>query len=234
MDDKFKLHLFNRLNYKYNSGIPLLDPICNAPFTNMLFVPSGKVMACHYNRGKVMGDICETTLEEIWNSNNYNELRHKISHNNFSFGCQNCFYELKNKNYFLSGTYKYNHVKRRADHMPVLFDFQLENTCNLECIMCSSEYSSTIQTHRENQLKSDSPYNENFLQQITQFIPHLKAASCTGGEPFIIKIYRELWKLFISTNPTIPLYVSTNASYIPDSVKPILEEGNFNFTVSID
>lgn len=234
MPDKFKISLVNKLNYRIKAGIPLKAPLCNAPFTNMLFVPTGKVMACHYNRGTIIGDINKNNLKDIWFGKKIDKLRNKIKDSDLSYGCQNCYYELKNKNYYLSGSYKYNYLKQNVNKMPALLDFQLENTCNLECIMCSSEYSSAIQTNREHLEKHNSPYNNDFIEQVKPFIPFLKSASFTGGEPFIIKIYRELWKLFNELNPAIPLYISTNASFIPETIKSILENGNFNFTVSID
>ncbi len=234
MKKEFKLNTSVLLHYKYKAGISFFNPVCNAPYTNMLFIPSGKVMACHYNRGTIIGDVGKSSLKDIWFGKSYNNLRNKIKKHDFSYGCQNCYYELKNKNYFSSGPYKYNYLTISKNSMPVLFDFQLENTCNLECIMCSSEYSSSIQQHREHQTKNISPYNDNFIEQIKPFIPFLKSASFTGGEPFMIKIYRELWKLFNNLNPIIPLYISSNASFIPDNIKPIIESGNFHFTISID
>jgi len=233
MKNKYKLSYKHLYIYKKESRTSLFSPICKAPFSGLLFIPSGKVMACHYNRGTIIGNIRENEITDLWNSEILKKLRKHISHNDFSFGCQSCYEDIVTRNILLSGNYKYKHTKINKNKLPAYFDFQLENTCNLNCVMCSSEYSSAISNSLKLN-KNENPYNDNFIAQLEYFIPHLKAASFTGGEPFVIKSYRKIWQLFKKLNPQIPLYISTNASFIPNDVKELISNGNFHYTVSID
>lgn len=230
---KYKFSLFQKISFQRTMGQSITRPFCNAPFTGLLFVPSGKIMACHYNRGYILGDIKFQTIDEIWNGTQLKILREKIKNRDFSMGCQSCFNDLQSGNIFLSGNYKYNHLKVNKNRYPSYFDFQLENTCNLSCIMCSSEYSSAISNslHLE---KQESAYKQDFINQLEKYIPHLKAVSFTGGEPFFIKSYKKIWEKIHELNPHIPISISTNASFIPTENKKHIENGNFSFTVSID
>ena len=224
------LSLLQVYKYKKETHQSFFSEICMAPHTNLLFVPSGKVMACHYNRGIILGDIRNNSIKEIWNGPVLKKLRKILSKKDFSYGCQSCLNDLNVKNYFLAGNYKYMHTKKNLDGFPSYFDFQLENTCNLKCVMCSSEYSSALQ----GKAVAENPYRESFFNQLAEFIPHLDSSSFTGGEPLVIKSYYEIWKMFNYLNPSAPLYISTNASHISPALNEILEKGNFHFTVSID
>ena len=118
-----------------------------------------------------------------------------------------------------------------------MFDFELGSTCNFECIMCSGEYSTAIRINREKQKPYYSPYEDNpqlFVEQLIPFIPHLKEMRFIGGEPFLMKIYYEIWDKVLEINPSITLNVLTNGSILNKRVRNMLEKGNFKIAVSID
>jgi MoaA/NifB/PqqE/SkfB family radical SAM enzyme len=100
--------------------------------------------------------------------------------------------------------------------------------------MCSGEYSALIRKNREKGTPYISPYDENFVNQIKKYIPFLKQASFTGGEPFLIEIYYQIWDLIQILNPHLQIYVSTNGTILNNKIKKYLDKLNFNFTISID
>jgi len=77
-------------------------------------------------------------------------------------------------------------------------------------------------------------YDENFVSQLDEFIPHLVKAKFLGGEPFLIKAYYKIWERIIQLNPKCMLLVQTNATVLDDRIKSLLERGNFRVGVSIE
>lgn len=212
---------------------------CYAPFQSLRFNHSGNVLACCYNRGNVLGKFPEQTISEIWFGSNVSQLQKAISKNDFSLGCHSCEKELSYGNREISGASQYDYLKNQKQHknFPTMFDFELGSTCNFECIMCSGEYSTAIRVNREKQKPYYSSYEENpqlFVDQLTPFIPHLKEMRFIGGEPFLMKVYYDIWDRVLELNPEITLNVLTNGSILNKRVQSMLKKGNFKIAVSID
>lgn len=64
---------------------------CSLPYTNMMVLRDGRVRVCCHNP-IIMGDLNDSTIEEIWHGENFNKLREAIQNDDFSFGCDrgNC------------------------------------------------------------------------------------------------------------------------------------------------
>ncbi|MDD3878022.1 MAG: radical SAM protein [Bacteroidales bacterium] len=222
------------ISYDTVRNKPDIGRICHAPFKSMLFSPSGQVMVCHYNRGYKIGRYPADNLTDIWTGKPIEKLRKSLSVNDMSQGCHQCFNDLSKARFFSSGCLKYDNLPDSLNNYPVLMEFQLSNLCNLECMMCSGEYSSGIRINREKMPNYPTPYDDNFVGQLIPFIPYLKKAYFTGGEPFIIPIYRKIWKSVSELNPDLEMNISTNGSYLDEEIKSILHSGKFNITLSID
>jgi MoaA/NifB/PqqE/SkfB family radical SAM enzyme len=211
-------------------------PLCQVPFKSMLFIQSGDIKICHYNRGYTIGKYPENKIRDIWFGERFRKFREGILNNNLTNGCYDCENNILNKNYYGVGAARYDYlagIKQKLNY-PVMMDFQLHNKCNLECIMCSGEYSSLIRSHRDLEPPLIEPWDNDFINQLDEFLPFLKAASFTGGEPLIIDTYYRIWENISAINPTINIYLSTNASIIPFRFMPLMNKLKFNFTVSID
>ncbi len=208
--------------------------LCNAPFKSLLFIPTGEIMACHYNRGYVLGQYPKNSIKEVWTGDKINILRQNIIKYDFSSGCYECYKDFIQRKFLSVGASKYDFIEPSSEAYPSLMEFQLSNQCNLECTMCSGEYSSGIRQNREKMPNYPSPYDDAFVDELKAFIPYLKKAYFTGGEPFVIPIYRNIWQQIQALNPELMMNISTNASIIDDSIKETLKNGNFFITVSID
>lgn len=212
---------------------------CYAPFRSLRFNHSGNVLACCFNRGNILGKFPEQSIQEIWFGNNVSNLQQAISVNDYSLGCQSCEKSIMCNNRELSGAAQYDYLQNWEQHQdyPTMFDFELGSTCNFECIMCSGEYSTAIRVNREKQKPYYSPYEEHselFVQQLIPFIPHLREMRFIGGEPFLMKVYYDIWDKVIELNPGIVLNVLTNGSILNKRVQAMLQKGNFKISVSID
>lgn len=208
--------------------------LCHIPFKSMFFSENGEVHACCYYHKKPYGKYPENTIYEIWTGSNIKKLRENIKHNDLPVGCDDCRIFLERRNYYSVGAWKYDYLPKAKKKYPVSLDFQASSVCNLECIMCSGEFSTAIRRNREVNVPYKSPYDAAFVKQLETFIPHLKEAAFTGGEPFLIDIYYDIWRKMIEINPNIRISISTNGTILNQRVKTILDKLQANIILSID
>ncbi len=224
-----------KLLYKFNKNRPLGPQklFCLAPFNAMFFDPKGRVKPCW----DITGDYeyyPDKSLKEIWNGDKFKKLRENFSKNELSLICGICKKSLSDKNFNNVKATKFDHYTINKNAYPSYMEFVCENTCNLECVMCNGELSSSIRSNRDCIPALKSPYDNTFVQQLVEFIPHLKVANFIGGEPFLIKMYYEIWDLMAKMNPEISIFITTNATILNEKIKNILNNGNFSFNISLD
>lgn len=224
--------------------------LCHAPFTNINFEQTGKATACCYNRKHVLGTYPVTSIKELWYGQQAEALRDYIRHNDLGGGCRMCALQLESKNYsgfkaklydeYAPATQGWLNKLRNVlpgqskVSMPRVMEFELENTCNLECIMCNGNFSSTIRKNREKKPALVSPYDQNFVTQLEEFIPHLTDMKFLGGEPFMIDIYYDIWERVAKLNPSIKIHITTNATMLNSRTKRLLEAMLAGINISID
>lgn len=221
---------------EYNASRPNgpKNQICYAPFKSIYFGHYGKAHVCCYNRDFVIGSYPEQNIKEIWQSKEADNLRTWISNNNLDYGCQLCKSHILAKNYAANKAKQYDELSLNSKGYPSAMEFELSNTCNLECTMCSGTFSSKIRQNREGLPPIPQVYDSEFVQQLTEFIPYLEEVKFYGGEPFLIELYFEIWEKIIALKPTIRISVQTNATILNSRVKKILKQANFHINISID
>jgi len=207
--------------------------ICHAPFKNLYFGHRGSVTACCYNRLFELGRWPEQSVQQIWNGQKANELRGSLKDNSLKKGCSCCEIQLFAKNFPALKAVQFDINKLNSNHFPSVFEFELDNTCNLECVMCSAEFSSSI-ANRKGRKPYESPYNEKFVEQLNEFIPYLDQAKFYGGEPFMIKVYYDIWDRIVAVNPVCRIIIQTNATFLNTRIRDLLEKGIFYLNISID
>ncbi len=211
------------------------DLLCYVPFNSLTFSWQGKIYACTYNRNIVVGEYPANSIREIWHGERLQKLRDHIAHNDLNYGCQHCKYFFEKEKFTGLKPQVFDKYSDYAKYpYPRIFEFETSNTCNLECIMCNGNTSSSIRKNRDKLPPLHSPYDEAFVEQLEEFIPHLKEAKFFGGEPFLIPAYFRIWESMLKLNPSINIFVITNGTILTDKVKKLLEPGNFELAVSID
>jgi organic radical activating enzyme len=100
--------------------------------------------------------------------------------------------------------------------------------------MCNGSFSSSIRKNREKLPPIISPYNEKFVDELEEFIPHLTDAKFLGGEPFMIDIYLSIWERILKINPRIRMHITTNGTFLNNRIKNLLEGLNAGIILSID
>ncbi len=207
--------------------------LCFAPFKNLFFGINGEVSSCYAESFVVnYGKYPEKSIRQLWRSDTADKIRALVKNKQLAPACNLCYTQVLEKNYDVSYANVYDQHKANPD-FPVSMEFYLDNTCNLECIMCSPENSSLI-AKQQNIHGHDNPYNANFVRELKPFIPYLKHTFFFGGEPFLIPIYYDIWHEIKKINPECHIDITTNGTVLNQKVKNALQEGNFNINVSID
>lgn len=209
---------------------------CYVPFSNMSFSFEGRVLACAYNQKVELGHYPQQSVRQMWfESAEGNTLREHMQHNDLSYGCKHCRYFFNSRKF--SGLKplvfdKYSEIK--TVNYPKVLEFELSNTCNLECVMCNGKVSSSIRNNRDQLPPIPMVYDDAFVKQLEEFIPHIEEAKFYGGEPFLIPIYHQIWDLILKLNPNTRIFVITNGTTLNSRIKDLLERGNFDIAVSMD
>ena len=234
--DKYSLKRRSQNDFAaYNQNRPKNDRshFCHAPSKSLYFGHDGLVSPCCFNRRHLLGNVAHQYIKNIWNGIPIKTLRKALKKNDLALGCYSCEYMLKSKNYGSVGALMYDGLPSK-NKMPHQLEFEADNTCNLECIMCTGEYSSAIRKNREHKAPFDIVYDETFIKQLQPFLCHLKDAKFYGGEPFLSLLYHKIWTDIIRVNPSCHISVQTNATVLNDTVKDFLKRGNFHISVSLD
>lgn len=208
---------------------------CYNPFVNIFFNINGDAIACCRSHDNVLGTYPKQSIKEIWFGERYAKMREHMLHNDLNMGCDYCKFQLESKRFHsLPSMQSEAYVTTKENVYPTTMELELSNTCNLQCVMCSGRVSSAIRQNREKLPPIKSPYDDEFVEQLKAFLPHLKTVSFFGGEPFLIDIYYKIWDQIVLINPKIKIFVVTNGTIYNRRVELLLKKLNFNITISID
>jgi MoaA/NifB/PqqE/SkfB family radical SAM enzyme len=123
-------------------------------------------------------------------------------------------------------------VKMRV--FPSDMTFEISNTCNLKCIMCSCIFSDLIRKNVEKLPEIPNVYDEKFFEELKEFLPNLKRVRFMGEEPFLIRQYAPILLYLVDKNPSCKIYIQTNGTVLNNAVKKIMESRNVEISISID
>ncbi|MEX0768756.1 MAG: radical SAM protein [Microthrixaceae bacterium] len=208
---------------------------CYAPFVGLSFDMTGSVSVCAFTRTKPLGRVGETPLIEMWQGERISRLRQAVAADDFSYACSRCAEEIDGGN--LSGSLATGFdqfIASAVPEWPTRMEFALSTACNLQCVMCSGEFSSAIRAHREGLPPLVLSYGEEFLEELTPFLPYLQQARFLGGEPFLAEINFKIWERMIDLGLQVECNVTTNGTQWTPRVQRVLEQLPFSIGISID
>jgi len=210
---------------------PASTHICHAPFSNMYFNVHGDCAPCWLTF--IDPDkYPEKSIRDIWFGEKYQSLRNHLLANDLTYRCGVCLKNLQSGNYtsVLARAYDINPV---ADY-PTMMELELSNTCNLECVMCIGELSSSIRKNRERLPAQKNAYDDTFVEQLEEFIPHLRELRFNGGEPFLINAVFKIFEKVEKLNPKLKIVIATNGTVLNYKVKEWLYKLNIHINFSLD
>ena len=211
--------------------------VCYAPHTNVFFEMKGRVLACCWNWRQPLGTVQSgQTFEQMWNGPQAAALRRAVESYDFSRGCEFCDDQTRDG-------WTTRAVMRGFDNFPVKapdpqwpsrMEFSISNSCNLECVMCNGNFSSTIRANREKLPPVRTVYSREFIESLRSYLPHLTVAKFLGGEPFLIQEYYHIWEMMVEVAPHVRSHITTNGTIFNPRVAKFMEKLNFAFAVSLD
>lgn len=209
--------------------------LCNAPVTNLYFRTDGLAVPCWLQIGDARTNRWshEISIRDIWQSEYLQRLRADLADgkmSGFCWLCRNCIDE---------GTrplaLAYEDVEPNPGYeWPSMIELELSNQCNLECVMCQGTLSHLIRRNREHLPPLPEAYDETFVEQLREFLPHLQELRFNGGEPLVQQLVFDICELVYEVNPGLRITIATNGNVLNDRVKDHFARGNFHVNVSVD
>lgn len=210
--------------------------VCAAPFVTMEFGPYGLVQACCANALYPVGDVRRQGLREIWEGRRNAALRDALSAGDVGPGCGVCRYRLEHTPGELPRDYydQFGYSGGPAPEWPSILTFSLHNTCNLQCVMCGGDESSTIRSRRDHLPPLPHVYDDRFFEELVPFLEHCDFADFIGGEPFLVREHQRVWDLLMEMDRPVRCSATTNGTVWNERVEQILDRLDFQLTVSVD
>lgn len=208
--------------------------LCYAPFTQLSFDPTGAVSVCCLSRFAPLGNIAERTLRELWTGPEMAAYRATLQRDEWPEGCAMCRWELEGGNVAAHPLRDFDTVPIASGlQWPTRLEFALSNRCNLACIHCRAELSSTI-AKREGKPPMPEVYGERFFTELADFLPHATHLNFLGGEPFLQEECYRIWEMLIERDLRPSVFVTTNGTVWHQRVERILARLPMDVAVSLD
>lgn len=212
------------------------DALCMAPFTSLHLDPRGEVRACCQNTWLRLGNVAEMSLLEIWRGPILNRLRDELRRGSFDLGCElcaECYSRGTPDAAYLHGFEGSSAVDEWAA-WPSQLELALSNSCNLQCVHCNGELSSSIRIHREGRRSLGTVYDDSFFDQLDEILPHLDRILFLGGEPLLASESLRVMERLLELRLRPMCHISTNGTQWNQRVASILSGLPVHVSVSVD
>ena len=237
------------------------DSFCILPFTHLATHPTGGVTPCCESKLKAETDSKElqlgiNTLDEIRNSDSFNELREAMLTGKKHSACEFCYNReaasLESKRNRENKYYEIDWTKIEEYKTLPLYSIELRlgNVCNAKCIICNPFSSSKWNEDITPELSEnyDEGYNkvilknkwykdQDFYSSILSQIDQVKYIWFNGGEPLLIKEHLLFLQQIVDNKKekNIELEYHTNGSLISSKIIKIWKQFKFvKITLSLD
>ncbi|MCB0961743.1 MAG: radical SAM protein [Acidimicrobiales bacterium] len=219
-------------SYQEGRATPWRDSVCNAPRTNLYFTVDGQVAPCwKYFPSPTPRWSPERSIADLWHGPELTRVRDALAEGRFLDRCAECRHDIATGDRPLAAAYDND---RPIGPWPSMLEMELSNVCNLECTMCNGQLSSMIRRNREHRPPLVSPYDETFVDQLDELIPHLAEIRFNGGEPFLHAIVHQIADRVAEIRPELRITIATNGTVLNAKVRRMLERNNIHLNVSID
>jgi radical SAM protein with 4Fe4S-binding SPASM domain len=221
--------------------------VCPLPWTGFYLEPNGDIRNCSIS-GKILGNINNTPIQQILNSSENIETKADMLDNKKVVECKICwtFESLESKAGGISGSNR-GHFKNKLSPKIINIipdttkfalkqvDLRWKNTCNLGCVYCGPNLSSTWAKELNVSVSSDEHAMEEVKKYIFENIDQLEYVYLCGGEPLLMKENAELISLIKEKNPNIYIRVNTNLTNINAPIyKDLLGCLNVHWILSVE
>jgi len=231
------------------------DYFCIMPWVSMHVTSEGFARPCcvsdyRYN----FGSIKNSSLKDVWNSEEIRKFRLDLLNGKKVDACQNCHYNEQLGNSSLRQDMNRKYEKHfsylndtddtgKFDKLNLaLWDFRFSNLCNFKCVMCSAETSSSWGAELKQLLKKtnyDPIKKIEIWEELEPLYDVVEEIYFAGGEPLIMEEHYKIINRLVELKKfDVVLKYNTNFSNITYKGINIIEIWNkFNnvqLTISLD
>jgi radical SAM protein with 4Fe4S-binding SPASM domain len=207
------------------------DHFCILPWIHLHVSQNGRVSPC-CNNNRYLGNVQETSIEEIWNGDKFEELREQFKNGKADKRCNHCYNieasgkksmrQISNEKY-ASEIDSINNINPQ----PIYLDIRFSNICNFKCKTCWHGNSSAWYEEGSNKNAGNERIIKAFTNNFEELLPYLdnvKEIYFAGGEPLIMEEHYQVLDELISRQLfDVELRYNTNFSNLHFKDKSILE-----------
>jgi MoaA/NifB/PqqE/SkfB family radical SAM enzyme len=195
----------------------------------------GFVRACCMNEIHVLGNVRNDALVDIWRGERADRLRRAMERDDLSLGCDFCRWPMESGRPDLAFARWFSELPVTPDpDWPRQLEFSVSNTCNLQCVMCNGEWSSSIRSQREGLAPLPKVYDDEFFEGLAPFLPHLERVKFLGGEPFLAGETLRIMEMLVEAGSRARCHATTNGTQWSPRVERILDMLPMDISVSLD
>ena len=239
---------------------PLPDQLCLIPFMSLKVHSTGSYRLCPSARTDLMPEDGDC-LDSLWNGEEIKTVRKKMLKNEkVKPTCSGCYsleadgipskrtrYNKRNMGIY-GAEVCHNAVKTSSPRL-VELDLSFSNLCNLNCVMCDSDYSSSwfsfdkqarsrgLEFRNFEKIKPWSLSKSVIDQIVDSYAGTLRHIAIKGGEPLIDKkclYFLKKLGAFKNRNKNLTVYIQTNGTVINEEIMEALKGLNSEISFSID
>ncbi len=221
----------------------MLHHKCYGPWGNFIVSLHGDVFPCCV-LGEPTGNLHEDSLESIWNSKEYMNLRNS--------GCEKCYlcetdglpvhphsyHNIDKDSVFgrnlLLNIDEYNKDKLYLKSKPTFYSLTMSYQCNLNCIMCwqgiqwipfNKENKETPNLTLISHERDKTELSEKIVSEVKEYLAYADTISLVGGETFIIPSILKFLREFSSVEyPNVKFLTATNLTILNDDIISLLNK----------
>jgi hypothetical protein len=205
---------------------------CASPWRGLHINPAGAVKTCCAGNPNFLGDVKNSTIDEILNNEKMKEVRQQMKqgvlHPVYCSGC------IDREN--LSGTSErewHNNISPDFDFQqadleydyPALIDARWNKTCNLSCNYCDSANSSTWAAIQG--VSSSSPTRkqvDSIIDLIKKNRTKVVEVAMVGGEPLLLKENIKVLEFLAGTNTKVTVVTNLSVNLTNNPVFNLLKK----------
>jgi molybdenum cofactor biosynthesis enzyme MoaA len=207
------------------------EDFCPAPWTSLYIEPDGRIDNCCISRNFIGNMNNVTDVNEIIVGGKNKNIQQLFLQNELPVGCAMCKPSLgvtHQKNFLNLYPKPNNELYQEGKFELKYLDARWSNTCNLACVYCGPELSSTWAKELEIEkidptdttkktYKIASDKSNLLIDYVLDNVHTLTSVYLAGGEPLLMKENRLLIQAIKEKNSTCHILVNTNLTQIKNS-----------------